>query len=114
MKSKLRILAENSIYALLLTALTFMLRLFELPDSRVIMPAFWSQMLRNYVIVYVSITVTRFIAPCVKRLPLKWKWEAVERYEKIILFLGYLLVLLVMYLIFKLAVAETLRERGLL
>lgn len=108
MKGKLRILAENLIFAIPFTALTFMLRFYELPDSRVVMPAFWSQMLRNYVIVYVLITAVRLIEPYVKRIPLKWKRETAEKYEKLLFIAFYMLGGLVAYLLLRSAATDKL------
>jgi len=108
MKGKLRILAENLIFAIPFTALTFMLRFYELPDSRVVMPAFWSQMLRNYVIVYVLITAVRLIEPYVKRISLKWKRETAEKYENLLFIAFCVLAILVAYLLFRSAAIDKL------
>ena len=103
MKKSFRMLGENLIYALLMTFMSWILGLFELPDSRVIMPAFWAQMGRNYIISYICITAARLIAPYVKRIPLKWNRKTAERYEKLFIVLYYVGTLLFAWLLLKVA-----------
>ena len=97
----LKFLAENLVCALLLTIMSFILGIFELPDSRVILPAFWAQMGRNYVVSYICVTAVRIISPYVKRIPDKWTRKTAERYEKIFIVAFYAGALLIAYLLLR-------------
>lgn len=101
MKRILKMLAENLIYALLMAFMSWTLGLFELPDSRVVMPAFWAQMARNYIISYFIITAVRLLAPYVKRIPHKWNRKTAERYGKLFIVLYYAGTLLLAYFLIK-------------
>ena len=82
----LKMLGENLVCSLIGTLLSYMLGLYMLPEmgsSKDIMAAFWLQLLRNFLIIFVAVTVGRLLWPALRRLMDKARYSTVRVLEKI-------------------------------
>ncbi len=97
----LKFLGQNIVYSILGTIVSFMLRFYEPPEYGDIVGAVMLQMVRNYVIIFIIITVARLAAPYIRNVALKWDRKKAERYEKLMIGGLYAGAFLIAYLLIK-------------
>ena len=96
----LKFIWENIVISFLGTLISFMLRFYDRPKYGVF-EAVMEQMLRNFAIIFVVLTVARMVTPFIKKWSLTWDRKKAERYEMLIILFWYGFLLLLVYVLLE-------------
>ena len=95
-----KFIVQNIVLSITGTFLSFMLRFYETPTGRIIENVAL-QMLRNFVIIFICLTVGRLLVSCIRKKMMKWDRKKTERWEKLLIPALYAVLILIIYFLLE-------------